>query len=908
MGKAKRRTNLIDRGDAAPVLPVPELLERARQEGRQSAILELQQALTREAASGAVPVPPGINTMGATHAPGAYHWNNPWTYYTPQAPYRRPGAQVTVETLRTLAATYDPLRSCINHLKREVRTTPFEVVPKNRKDKGEATMRRCEMAQQLFSRQGPVGGHGKLFRHFESAVLEDAIVVGAAAIWHERSVTGKWLSCDAIDASTIRPVVDQFGWPPPPDLPQFEQWVLGVWVATFRADELTYDGLHAQSWQPYYSSPVEWLVLVVNGALAADQWNRSWLTTGSTPSDTYSLPEAWGADDIIKFSQWWDALKAGDAKARTKTAFVPGGSKNVGSPSRRDQEFSEYELWLMRRTCSIMGVSPASIGYVGEQYKVSQDAAMAQTSAFGVGDLLTMRKAWLDDILVRAGFEDLEIVDVHAQTESQKDRAETNEVLIRSGQRTINEARRADGEDPIEGGDSPLVSSTLRPLEQALAPPPPPTVPAPADPGKPDPTKPDPKKPDPKPSGRVERRSALERALDSYRSAMLEHEESARSATAQLWAGAEKAIRADLEALQARIEELATVGGAATPEMLAADRRYQELLATIEREIDGLADGATDATQSAQAAGIEATLGHVPVVARAAAGPAPVGITLPWNEPDVDAVRALIGFASDGSPLRDLFVAIGPDLARAATQVLVTGVTTGEGPAATARALSAVLNVSRARAEAIARTEAMRAFREASRQSFEANQDVVEGWVWTSALGTRTCAACWAKHGTIHPASETLHAHVQCRCVAVPRTRAWGEIVGDPTLPDDRPEIETGAELFAGLTDDQQREILGPGVWELYQSGAIALADMARTDIDPRWGPSVRPATLAELSAEMGRWERKAIARLKSGRGAACRFETALIPADVAERISAGLAAATTAPQIKAVFRQETAA
>lgn len=49
--------------------------------------------------------------------------------------------------------------------------------------------------------------------------------------------------------------------------------------------------------------------------------------------------------------------------------------------------------------------------------------------------------------------------------------AATNEVLIRSGQRTINECRSADNYSPVKGGDTVFVGSGLKPLEQALTPP-----------------------------------------------------------------------------------------------------------------------------------------------------------------------------------------------------------------------------------------------------------------------------------------------------------------------------------------------------------------------------------------------------------------------------------------------------
>lgn len=107
----------------------------------------------------------------------------------------------------------------------------------------------------------------------------------------------------------------------------------------------------------------------------------------------------------------------------------------------------------------------------------------------------------------------------------QKQSAEADEIAIRSGKLTINEARAMDGRNAIPGGDVPLVVSTLVPLERALKPPEPPPAPArpqlPAKPGDepPDDDEPEesaralPPSPPPPPAGPAARAAV---ALDRY--------------------------------------------------------------------------------------------------------------------------------------------------------------------------------------------------------------------------------------------------------------------------------------------------------------------------------------------------------------------------------------------------------
>jgi hypothetical protein len=92
-----------------------------------------------------------------------------------------------------------------------------------------------------------------------------------------------------------------------------------------------------------------------------------------------------------------------------------------------------------------------------------------------------------------------------------------------------------------------------------------------------------------------------------------------------------------------------------------------------------------------------------------------------------------------------------------------------------------------------------------------------------------------------------MATHPNCRCVLVPRARSYGAITGDPSLPDRRPAIATGPQLFARLSPDRQMAVLGPGKAALYQAGALDLADLVELVNDPRWGPIRREVPLYRL-------------------------------------------------------------
>ncbi len=385
----------------------------------------------------------------SAEAPPTYRWDNPWRYASPHSTKRKPEAIAPLELLRNFARTYDVLRSCINHLKREVRAVPFEIVSRD-PDKT-VPEERIKKAKEFFGRKGGLGGLQVRTRHFENAIFEDVMVIGAYAVFLWKKRNGTIHEAVALDASTIRPKVDVFGWQDPSEA--FEQQILGVPYRTFAKDELLYDGLDPVTYSPYFVSPVEYLLGVIMSALSADNWNRSWLTDGNTPDALISVPETWTPEQVMAYQEYFDAILSGNSSERRKTRIVPSGTKSVVSQTRHEADFQEFETWLMRRTCSIMGVAPASIGYAGDQYKESQGESMRSTSVFGAGALLELRKDLYDDLLEMNGFADLEIRDVMAREEDPTVKADRLVKTSGGAFKTINEARSEEGLDPIEGGD-----------------------------------------------------------------------------------------------------------------------------------------------------------------------------------------------------------------------------------------------------------------------------------------------------------------------------------------------------------------------------------------------------------------------------------------------------------------------
>jgi SPP1 gp7 family putative phage head morphogenesis protein len=230
-----------------------------------------------------------------------------------------------------------------------------------------------------------------------------------------------------------------------------------------------------------------------------------------------------------------------------------------------------------------------------------------------------------------------------------------------------------------------------------------------------------------------------------------------------------------------------------------------------------------------------------------AAGKKPAGVSvgLGWTNLPDETLQTFVGMAGDGSPLAELFDTIPQFVTDAMKLSLAQGISLGEGPRTVARRLQRVAMVGQSRAETIARTEMIRASREAQRQLYTENP-AVTGFRRQATQDARVCLACLALSGTLQKTDEIMPSHPNCRCVMIPETLSWAEITGDSSIPDTRPKVATGEEILKGLTQIEAQQILGTARYNLYAEG-LPLSDMATVVPNADWGPTTRVLPLRDL-------------------------------------------------------------
>jgi len=226
---------------------------------------------------------------------------------------------------------------------------------------------------------------------------------------------------------------------------------------------------------------------------------------------------------------------------------------------------------------------------------------------------------------------------------------------------------------------------------------------------------------------------------------------------------ASKASIRELQALEDRIAEREANG---EPPSATIEFMRQRIISNIEElgqnlkkfSIEGAKITADGQLESAILAN-EATQRLV----ETAAGkkPANVSVGLGWTNLPDETLQTFVGMAGDGSPLAELFDTIPQFVTDAMKLSLAQGISLGEGPRTVARRLQRVAMVGQSRAETIARTEMIRASREAQRQLYTENP-AVTGFRRQATQDARVCLACLALSGTLQKTDEIMPSHPNC--------------------------------------------------------------------------------------------------------------------------------------------------
>ena len=382
---------------------------------------------------------------------------------------RKPDSSIGFETLRRFSRSHEISRICINARKRQITGLDWDILPVDPEDKTDYS-EDIDLIRAYFKN---LGGYRMRFRELQDTLIEDLLVLDAAVLYKQRSRGGDILYYMPVDGSTIKLRVDEQGNTPMPPEIAYQQYIRGNITGEFTADEMIYEMMNPRTDTPYGLAPLESLILIVSSSLKGTLYNLDYLTAGNVPEGFLKLPDTWSTKQIEEFMTYFDALMSGNSKETTKVKAVAGDY--IPSKKRDDMAFKDFNNWLMQVTCAMFDVQPQEIGFTMDVNKSTgseQNAIATRKGILPLANLLT--EIWNDIIQIDLGFPQLQFKYNGLEDRDALAEAQTKQIQLAAGYRTIDEVRKEEGYDPLgitmpyvaANGVTFLTDATITPREE----------------------------------------------------------------------------------------------------------------------------------------------------------------------------------------------------------------------------------------------------------------------------------------------------------------------------------------------------------------------------------------------------------------------------------------------------------
>lgn len=314
------------------------------------------------------------------------------------------------------------------------------------------------------------------------------------------------------------------------------------------------------------------------------------------------------------------------------------------------------------------------------------------------------------------------------------------------------------------------------------------------------------------------------RLAAEFRERLAERDSSLTGEMARRWLSVEAALQAEMLALAEQVADRQAAGLPIGQSQLFRLERYQSLLAQVQEQLTRF-DAVSQIDRAVVAnvlAGLDESVGLI----EASAGT----VAIRFDRLGVEAAENITAIARAGKPLNQILERAYPLAAEAITDRLITGVASGINPREVARRMVRDgLSQGLSHILLVARDQANRSYREASRQQYMTSGVVTKYRRIAAKQPGRTCLACLALDGTEYDVGELMELHPQDRCAMIPIVRGI-----------EPPQWAAGEAYFNSLPEGVQRDWMGPERHELWKAAQLKFRDMAKVEQNSTWGPSVR--------------------------------------------------------------------
>jgi phage portal protein BeeE len=363
----------------------------------------------------------------------------PLPLYIGSAPVRDGLPKPTALNLRRFAET-PVARKAINTVKDRIAGMKWRVQPRRSRD-AQTEDPRLALLTAVFDAPNPDDS----FRSFAEQVLEDVIVGGYGAI--ELVATGdaaRPLTLWPVDGSTIRLRADWDGLPASPRYVQHTGRFGPEGQIVLADDELSYIRLNPRTHTPFGLGRLEVAFETINEFLGAHRY------AARLASNTVVQYALWLQDlapaQHERLIHWWQDEIEGTGRVPILSVESKPEVLRFGGGTDSDLRLA-WQEFLLRVIADAFDLPPM---FLGVEHDVNRStAAELNDVAFRQAIVPTARlfaeHLTRDAIHKKLGWEDLEFVFTDVDAKNEREEAEIQEILLRSGVLTVNEVRKMRG-------------------------------------------------------------------------------------------------------------------------------------------------------------------------------------------------------------------------------------------------------------------------------------------------------------------------------------------------------------------------------------------------------------------------------------------------------------------------------
>jgi len=204
----------------------------------------------------------------------------------------------------------------------------------------------------------------------------------------------------------------------------------------------------------YGESEIERMITVVTGMLNAMEFNNRQFTQGALVPGVFAMFGDFDQSDVQEFKRQWRAQVSGVENAWRVPVIASSNKEGKGGiqfqrlkDSASDMQFDRWMEMLWTVACAVYQIDPAEVNLKTSTSSGSQPlfdrnrlSEIKASKDKGLIPLLTfVMHQYTEGIVKELGFENLEFAWQGHDTLGSKERAELDEIKIRTGTRTIND-------------------------------------------------------------------------------------------------------------------------------------------------------------------------------------------------------------------------------------------------------------------------------------------------------------------------------------------------------------------------------------------------------------------------------------------------------------------------------------